>query len=46
MGAVDRVCGGTLSVVRDGPLTAGTEGHACIMPERISGRKGVVKPVR
>ena len=46
MGAVDGVSGGPLSVVRDGPLTAGTEGHSCIMPERLSGRKGVVKPVR
>ena len=46
MGAVDGVSGGPLSVIRDGPLTARTEGHSCIMPERLSGGKGVVQPVR
>lgn len=46
MGAVDGLSGGPLSVFRDGPLTARTEGHSCIMPERPSGGKGVVRLVR
>lgn len=46
MGAVDGVSGGPLNVIRDGPLAARTEGHSCIMPERLSGGKGVVQPMR
>ena len=44
MGAVDGLSGGPLSVFRDGPLTARTQGHSCIMPERLSGGKGVASP--
>jgi hypothetical protein len=46
MGAVNGVSGGPLSVNRDGTLTARTDGHSRIMPEQLSGGKGVVQPVR
>ena len=46
MWAVDGVSGGPLSIIRDGALTAGTEGHSCIMPELVSGGQVAVQPVR
>ena len=44
MGAVNGLSGGPHSVLRDRPLAARADGgHSCIMPERLSGGKGVVQ---
>ena len=44
MGAVHGVFSGPLSVGRDRPLTARTEGHSGIMPERLSAGTAIVQP--